>query len=84
MPPASKKFRANMVRAMKSAELPRLARKIFGRDPVFFNARSEASRNASNGSDNRIGVERGEGEGRRSGRLRHDARDIENRDLFFG
>ena len=36
MPPASKKFRANMLRAMKSAGAPRLARKIFGRAPVFF------------------------------------------------
>ena len=44
MPPASKKFFANSVRAVKSESLPRLARKTFGRAPVAASMRSEASR----------------------------------------
>ena len=45
IPPTSKKFFANSVRAVKSESLPRLARNTFGRAPVAASARSEASRN---------------------------------------
>jgi len=34
MPPASKKFLAKLARALKSAGLPSVARKTFGRAPV--------------------------------------------------
>ena len=54
MPPAAKKFLAKVARAVKSAGLPRLARKIFGRVPVRAHIRSEASRSASNGSARRM------------------------------
>src|SRR5499427_5558387 len=54
MPPAVKKFLAKLARAVKSAGVPRLARKIFGRAPVRASIPSEASRSASNGSARRM------------------------------
>src|SRR5260370_37889890 len=50
MPPAAKKLLANVARAVKSAGVPRLARKIFGRAPVRARNLSDASRSTSNGS----------------------------------
>ena len=47
IPPASKKFLANVARAEKSASVPRLARNTFGRDPLAASARSDASRSRS-------------------------------------
>ncbi len=54
MPPASKKFLAKVARAVNSAGVPRLARKIFGRAPVLASISSDASRNSSNGSARRM------------------------------
>jgi hypothetical protein len=59
MPPASKKFLANVARAVNSASVPRLARKIFGRAPVWSRIRSDMSRRRSNGSASRIGLSGG-------------------------
>src|SRR6266568_4676979 len=53
IPPASNRFLANVARAVKSAGLPRQARKIFARAPVASRKRSEASRNCSNGCASR-------------------------------
>ncbi len=50
MPPASKKFLAKFARAVNSAAVPSVARKIFGRAPVLARIWSDASRSRSNGS----------------------------------
>src|SRR5579872_564561 len=55
IPPASKKLLAKVARAVKSAAVPRLARKTFGRAPFVFRISSERSRNRSNPSASRIG-----------------------------
>ncbi len=56
MPPVSKKLLAKVARAVKSAAVPRLARKIFGRAPDALSFSSDLSRSASNGAASRIGA----------------------------
>ena len=49
------KVGVNVARAVKSAGVPRLASKIFGRAPDPLSLSSDLSRNASNGAASRIG-----------------------------
>src|SRR6267154_6005486 len=49
IPPVSKKLFANVARAVKSAGVPRLARKTFGRTPLSFRISSDLFRKPSNG-----------------------------------
>src|SRR5271156_4003024 len=55
IPPTSKKLLAKVARAVKSAGVPRLARKTFGRAPFVFRISSERSRKRSKGAASRIG-----------------------------
>jgi len=54
MPPVSKKLLAKVARAVKSAGVPRLARKTRGRVPLSFEIWSERLRRRSNGSARRF------------------------------
>ncbi len=54
MPPASKKFFAKVMRALKSAGVPSVAKNTCGRAPVAARILSEASRKASNGAARRM------------------------------
>src|SRR4029077_18134163 len=55
MPPVSKKLFAKVARAVKSAAVPRFARKTFGRAPLVFSNSSERSRKRSKPEASRIG-----------------------------
>src|ERR1700685_3955586 len=55
MPPVSKKLLAKVARAVKSAAVPRLARKALGLVPFAFRISSERSRKYSKGAASRIG-----------------------------
>src|SRR5215208_2046786 len=65
IPPASKKFLANVARAVKAEIGPRLARKTLGRSPVLARYASARSRRRSKGSavrtEGRDAIETGEG-----------------------
>ena len=84
MPPASKKFLAKVARAVKSASVPRLARKIFGRAPVCASMRSEASRSASNGSARRMRRQRLERAARPDRAQARHRRNVEHRHRRLG
>src|SRR5579872_5083379 len=55
IPPASKKLLAKVARAVKSAAVPRLARKTFGLAPLALKISSERSRKCSKGAASRSG-----------------------------